>query len=294
MIKREIGTGKLFSIAGLVLGVIFSLNCFTIISTGSEASVESFGEVHENKILTGFNGVLPWWGIDEFNLLHDTNVLDDKGIPSKDKFKTNMDISYTGSFLTGKADAIRGTTGTAYQFLDTHIGRKVLSCTIKAGGTVESSQEFFSESVQISMADYVVGCVNDYVDTIGGGYEISQVQFTDIRLAREVREFMVLTKQRQEGEEQQESQLRIADLKAQEVQKVSNANKLASIDNKVASQNVSDAKFYDMKQEALGNAELQKSLSPELVRYVEAQRWDGKRSHVVAGAGTELLIDTRK
>lgn len=283
-------------IVGIVASVLIfliALNSFTIVSTGSEASVESFGKVHEGKILSGFNLVAPWWGIDEYDMLLETRKLDDRGIPSQDKFKTNMDISFTGHFLGGTADKIRGTTGNSASFLETHVNNKVLSCAIKAGGTVENSQAFFNESTQISMSNYVTDCVNTYVGTVGGGYEITQVQFTDITLAKEVRIFMVETKKRQEGEEQQESQLHIADLKSQEITKTSKSKMLASADNKAAAKNVSDAKFYDMQQEAAGNTELQKSLSPELVAYIEAKRWNGQRSQVVAGTGTGLLIDVR-
>ena len=294
--SKEIGTGKLFGIAGLVLGIVFALNSFTIVSTGSEASVESFGEVHQGKVLTGFNMVAPWWGIDEYNGLLETETLYDKGIPSQDKFKTEMDISYTGHFVSGFADKVRGTTGKSHQFLDTHVEKKVRSCTIGAGTRVINSQAFFEEETQAFMTDFVLNCVNDYMDSdeVGGGYELTQVQFTEINLDPVVRKFMVTTKERQEQEAQQQSALAIADLKAQEVTKISASNLLASADNKQSAKNVSDAKFYDMKQEALGNKELNKSMSPELTLYIEAQRWDGKRSHVVAGAGAELLIDTRK
>lgn len=282
-------------IVGAILFIIVALNSFTIVSTGSEASVESFGKVHKGKVLEGFNIVAPWWGIDEYNGLLETETLEDKGIPSQDKFKTQMDISYTGHFLTGFADKIRSTTGTSGQFINTHVSKKVRSCTIGAGTRVKSSQAFFEEQTQAFMTDFVLECVNEYMESsvVGGGFELTQVQFTDITLDPVVRKFMVTTKERQEEEEQQESKLRIADLKSQEITKISASNLLASVDNKKSAQNNSDAKLYDMKQEALGNIELQKSLSPDLVKYIEAQRWDGKRSQVVAGVGTELLIDTR-
>jgi regulator of protease activity HflC (stomatin/prohibitin superfamily) len=290
------GKSIIAGIVAAILALVIALNSFTIITTGSEASVESFGKVHLDKVLTGFNLVAPWWGIDEYNGLLETKTLEDKGIPSQDKFKTQMDISYTGHFLYGYADKIRSTTGTDTQFLNTHVEKKVRSCTIGAGTRVISSQAFFEEKTQAFMTQFVLECVNDYMQdsVVGGGFELTQVQFTEINLDPVVRKFMVTTKERQEEEEQQESKLRIADLKSQEITKTSASNRLASVDNKISSQNVSDAKMYDMKQEALGNIDLAKSVTPELVRYMEAQRWDGKRSQVVAGSGTELLIDTRK
>jgi len=286
---------KIAGIVASILLMVLALNSFTIVSTGSEASVESFGKVHTGKVLTGFNIVAPWWGIDEYNNLLETETLEDKGIPSQDKFKTQMDISYTGHFLYGNADKIRATTGTYSQFLSTHVAKKVLSCNIGAGTRVKNSQAFFEEATQVFMTDFVLKCVNDYLtsDEVGGGFEITQVQFTDINLDPVVRKFMVTTKERQEQEAQQESALAIADLKAQEVIKVSAANLLASKDNKLAAKNISDAKRYDIEQTAAGNIELSKPVTTKLVQYIEAQRWNGARSTVVAGASTELLIDTR-
>lgn len=295
----NLGKRDVFSIvgvAGVLLSGVLLLNCFTIVTAESQASVTSFGNVHKGKVLEGFNLTAPWWDIDEYNNLLTTLTLDDRGIPSQDKFKTQMDISYTGRFRKGQASNIRASTGTATEFLSTHVDKKVRSCTIGAGTRVINSQAFFDETIQIEMAQYVLDCVNAYLggDSVGGGYELTQVQFTDIRLDPVVRQFMVTTKQRQEQEEQQSSSLRIADLKAQEVTKVSAANYLASEDNKKAAKNASDAKLYDMQQEAKGNFELSQSLSLELVKYIEAKRWDGARSRIVSGAGTELLVDTRE
>jgi len=292
--SKEIGTGKLFSIAGLVLGAIIALNSFTIVSTNHEASVSSFGTVHENKVLSGFNWVAPWWTIDEYSLEHDTMTYDDLGVASQDKFKTNMDVAFTGSFLAGTADKTRTSTGTAERFKTVHVYKRVLSCLTKAGAEVEDSQAFFAKDVQEGLEDSTITCVNDYLKTVGDGYLLSSVQFSDIRLDSRVQTFIVKTKEREEGEKQQESSTRASAEKAKIIVQDATARDKAAEFDKDARKKGADARFYEMNQEALGNAELQKSLSPELVRYVEAQRWDGKRSHVVAGAGTELLIDTRK
>ena len=52
---------KLISgVVGALFVMIVSLNCYTIVSTNSQASVESFGKVHDGTILEGFNLVAPW------------------------------------------------------------------------------------------------------------------------------------------------------------------------------------------------------------------------------------------
>jgi regulator of protease activity HflC (stomatin/prohibitin superfamily) len=279
---------------GLALAVVFlvALNSFTIVSVGSEASVESFGEVHQGKHLTGFNLVAPWWGVDEYNGKDVTWTIDDMGVPSQDKFKTNMDVSFTGSFVTGFASMIRGNVGDENQFLDTHVYKTVRSCVIRAGGTVPTSQEFFDEPTQVMMASTVEDCVNTYLtsEEVGGGFSVAAVRYSDIRLDPVVRDFMIKTKERQEAENQQESALEIANLKAQEVTKKSAANLTASKDNANARKNLADAALYEAQKEALGNKEIAKSLSSTLVAYVEAKNWDGKRSTHVLGTSTAVLV----
>lgn len=279
-------------VAGIV-GVIIALNSFTIVSTNHEASVSSFGEVHEGKVLTGFNWVAPWWSIDEYSLQHDTMSYDDLGVASQDKFKTNMDVAFTGSFLSGNADKTRMSTGTADRFKEVHVYKRVLSCLTKAGAEVEDSQAFFEKDVQERLADSTIGCVNSYLATVGTNYKLSAVQFSDIRLDKRVQAFIVKTKEREEGEKQQESLTRAAEEKAKILVQDAKARDDAAAHDKEARKKAADAKFYEMQQEAAGNKELQKSLSKELVEYKKAQRWDGKLPHVQAGSGSDFLIDTR-
>ena len=294
MLKQlKADSGKITTIVLGILAVILLLNSFTIVKTNREASVTSFGKVHEGKILTGFNLVAPWWEIDEYNTEHITNSYEDLGVASKDKFKTNMDVAFTGSFLYGNADDTRSSTGTQDQFLKTHVYKRVLSCLTKAGGRVENSQAFFEENIQIQLANNTLECVNDYLATVGQQYKLTSVQFSDIRLDPIVRQFMVKTKERQEEENQAQSALNIAETNAQKIVKESEAKLEAAANDKEARKLAADAKFYEMKQEALGNVELNSSINNELVKYIEAQRWNGVRSKVVAGTNTELLLDTR-
>lgn len=283
--------GKLLGLAlALALSAVTALNCFTIISVGAEASVASFGKVHEDKNLTGFNWVLPHWDIDEFSGLLETNEYGDVGIPSQDKFKTSMDIVFTGKFLKGNANIIRATTGTESQFLDNHIYKRVLSCGILAGGAVINSQAFYSDTVQMDMSNSIRDCVNDYVASIGGGYELTSVTFKDINLDKRVVNFMVKTKDRQQAEETQQSEFNIAALKAAEVTTVKEEAAKASLFDKQTAKNVSDAKFYDIERQAEGNIKLAKSLTPELVNYIKAQQWDGKLPTHQLGTNSSVFL----
>lgn len=280
-------------IGGIVVFLILAilaLNCYTIVSTNSQASVESFGQVHQGKILEGFNFVMPWWGIDEYSQQYVTKSYDDLKIASQDKFKTNMDVSFTGYFEPAYADKIRGTSGTAAQFLGTHVDKRVLSCQTKAGLTVETSQAFFDKVIQVKMSDFTLNCVNDYIMTIGGGYTLVTVQYSDIRLDPIVRGFMVETKKRQEGENQALSDLQIADTNAQKLVKTSAAKLLSAANDKKAAALAAEAVAYAMAQEAAGNAKLAKSVTPALTAYMKAKAWNGVLPTHSLGSNTSMFL----
>jgi regulator of protease activity HflC (stomatin/prohibitin superfamily) len=275
-----------------VVSLLVAINSFTVVSVGEEAAVSSFGEVHTDKNYTGFNLVAFWWDIDSYNLQHQTYSMDDVAVASKDKFKTSMDVAFTGAFVSGFAAQSRENTGQESRYLTTHVNKRVGSCLTKAGGEVLNSQAFFDKTTQESMAVSVLDCVNTYLTDVGG-YKLSVVQFSDIRLDPVVKKFMVKTKQRQEEETQADSELAIAETLAQKIVKTSEANLLAAENDKQSAVLKAEGVKESMVLEAEGNVELNKSITNGLVLYVEAKRWDGKRSQVVAGAGTELLIDTR-
>lgn len=274
--------------------VIVGLNSWTIVPAGEEGVSSAFGEVHDEP-LYGFNLVPFWYTIDEYSNQLKTHTWDDVGVPSKDKFKTNMDISFTGLFVKGKGPSIRLETGTSGRYMETHVNKMVLSCAIKAGGTVENSQKFFDEDTQKEMARYVAECTNDYlIAEAGGGYTVTEVQFTDIRLDPQVKAFMVKTKEREEGERQQESETRAAKEKAKIIEQNAEAADKAAAFNRDARMKAADALLYEKQMEAKGNLELAKSITPALVEYTKAKQWDGKMPTTVAGEGTGMILSTGK
>jgi len=303
--NKELNPFKIIgSVMAVLLAIVIIFNCYTIVNTNHEASVESFGEVKKGEILTGFNWVAPWWGIDEYSTEHEIMSYEDLGVASQDKFKTNMDVSFTGSFKYGYADKTRASSGDANRFLETHVYKRILSCLTKAGAEVPNSQAFFNKEIQVGLSNSTINCVNSYLDGVGGQYVISTVQFSDIRLDKRVQSFMVETKKRQEQENQATSDLHIAEINAQKVVKQSKAKLDAADNNKQSAillaegakqANILEAEGISASLilEAEGNTKLNKSITDELTEYVKAKRWDGKLPTTMAGTGTEFLIDNR-
>lgn len=280
-------------VAGLIvfIAVVIGFQSYTVVPVGEEASVSSFGEVKTGTVLKGFNWIPFWWSTDEYNLQNRTHTYSDLGVASKDKFKTYMDTSFTGAFLTNTADKIRKNVGNSDTYMTTHVNKRVLSCLTKAGGDVINSQAFFEKPIQVELADSTLDCVNTYLTDVGG-YKLTSIQFSNIRLDSRVEKFMVETKRREEAEQQAISNLEIANTNAQVVVKRSKAELDAAANKKAARKLESEAALYAAQMEAQGNKELNSSISGKLVNYIKAQRWNGVMPTTMAG-DNDLLIDAR-
>lgn len=207
-----------------------------------------------------------------------------------------MTIVYTGKFISGYADKIREGTGVDETFLNTYVHRTVLSCSVKAGTTIETSQDFFLEPTQVAMADYTTRCVNDYLDSdeVGGGYELTKVQFTDMVLDPRVDAFMVKTKERIEAEAQQTSDSRIAASKANEKVAAAKSKAEAALHEKTERAALADAKLDEVKKEAEGNVLLNKSISTGLTEYIKAHKWNGSHATTVLGSESKIEYQLTK
>jgi regulator of protease activity HflC (stomatin/prohibitin superfamily) len=279
-------------VAGLLITIIVALNSFTICGVGEECTATAFGKVVQEDI-TGFEVVPFWYTIGTLNIKDQSWAFNDMGVPAKDKFKTSMDVSFNGKFMSGFGGEITNNVGTPSQFLQTHVDKPMRSCVIKAGTATENSKMFFDEATQRLMAETTKECVNLYLDNIKdteGAFMVTEVRFSDIRLDTRVEAMIVKTKEREEAEERQASQLRIKDLEAQEVEKVAAANKAAAADNRDAAIFKAEGVKQAMILEAEGNQKLAKSLTPELTAYTLAKLWNGVRSTHVLGRETTYLL----
>ena len=279
-----------------IIAAIFVSSIYKIVPIGEEAAVSQAGKVDMTRIITGSGFKMPWVTYDNYNLQSRQYQLRAFGIAAQDKFKNKMDINYTGRFLTGYANKIRATTGTSDMFLVTHVHKTVASCAVRAGVTVATSQDFYNETIQRNMADYTVDCANDYFNSaaVGGGYEITKVQFSDVVLDSRVEAFMLQTKKRIEDEEQQNSSARIAASRAQEIVAQNKAKADAAVFKALERNTLADAKLYEAKQEAAGNLEIAKSMTKDLVQYTLAQKWDGKQPGVLVGSGSGIELQLQK
>lgn len=274
----------------LITGIICAITFHHTVPVGEEAAVSAWGEVVPGVIKKGSGFKWPSETYDSYNLQTRTWAHRQEGIASQDNFKTKMDIIYTGNFLAGHAARIRNEVGTSDVFLNTHLHNTVLSCVSKAGVRVAESKDFFLETNQLDMAQYAMDCTNDYLneEDVGGGFKLTKVQFVKINVDPRVDAFMVKTKGRIAAEDQQKSDARIAESKEMEKVTAAKANADAARYEKASREALADAQFYEDTKKAEGNKLLNSSITPSLVKYIEANRWNGSKATTVLSSDSKI------
>ena len=133
-------------------------------------------------------------------------------------------------------------------------------------------------------------------------FTVTNIALRDIDLPSLVMEKI---KQVQEAK-QEESRLKMVDLQAQQDQRiketqantlyiqVTTAAKAESEKRKIEAEGQAYAILTEAKAQADANLLIAKSISPELVKYREVNRWDGKMpTTLVRDGGTGLILNTK-
>ena len=117
--------------------------------------------------------------------------------------------------------------------------------------------------------------------------------FSELELPPLVKSAIETTKRLQEEENQQMATLKIKDLQAQEKTMAAKARNASATEDAAARKKLADVAAYEIitKQTARAKANtlLNKSVTPELIQYTLAKRWNGVRSTTVLGDATPLM-----
>ena len=79
------------------------------------------------------------------------------------------------------------------------------------------------------------------------------------------------------------------DYEGEEWRPVSNEGITLGIEDAAARKTLAEAKRYEMEQEAAGNIALSASVTPNIVKYIEAHSWNGSKATTILGADTKAL-----
>ena len=227
-----------------------------------------------------------------FDLRAQTHTWEEVEVPSQDKLKTSMDVSVTLRLAPERTPSILQDTGRMQDVIDKYVTPKVRSLLREAGKSVEKSQDFFLEEVQQDLQRYMEAGLASYLEP--KGVIVEAVLFRDITLPPVVHDAVVQTKERQEQLEREKAQLAIVAQQAQQVVKKAQAQEEAAVAEANAKRTRADAEAFRILTEARAEAEanelLARSLSADLLRYKQVERWNGAYPTTLMGDGQGVLI----
>lgn len=274
----------------LLLIVLF--NSYTTVPAGHNKVATLFGKVQDDAYAEGFHLVNPLLNFVSFDLRQQTYTWKKVQVPSQDKLKTSMDISVAFRLDANETTNILQNTGVLTDVITKHITPKVRSLLREAGKTVKQSQDFFVESVQQDLQNYMEGGLIEYLQD--RGVIVTAVLFRDITLPQVVTTAVIQTKERQEQLEREKAQLKIVEQQAQQQVKQAEAREMAAVADANAKKTMADAEAYtigiEAEAQAKANQLLAQSLSSSLIRYNAVDKWDGHYPQTLMGGKMNGVI----
>lgn len=303
MNKDEMAKAKKFGKMGAIALVVLiaAANSYTIVSDGTVKTQTFLGKVNPNPVMPGLHIVNPFASFDTFNTKDIALKFDKLQVPSQDKFKSTVDMTVMMQFDGAKAPINRINAGTQDQALDKYVTEKLLSTVREFGKSVPKAQDLFDSKIQASLQTSIQQEIEEYARPYG--YTVKQVFLQDITLPPVIMEQVTNTKIREEQVNAAKAELAKVEQESQQEVKKAEASRQSRENMAVANERDADATLYAAKKEAEANSALQRTITPEMIRWKEldvqmnySTRYKGDVPHTVMGAGYagSTIFDSRK
>lgn len=287
--------------AGVAGVLLLAANVFTVVDDGSVATTTFLGKVSPNIMQPGLNIINPLASVDTYSTRDLKMEFSNVQVPSQDKLKTSVDITLMLRFDGDKAQMVRINGGTERQAIDKYVAKKFESTVRESGKNIKKAQDLFGDAkTQSMLQDMIKTEVNDYSKPFG--YEVTEVFLQEITLPKLIQDQVEQTKIREEAVNQAQADLDKAEKVAQQQVKTAEAAREAREQNAVANERDADAKLYAAGKEAEANVLLQKTITPEMIKWrqlevemIRANKYQGGVPQTVVGAGYDgqMLMDMR-
>lgn len=289
----------------IALGVIAALwlipNSYTIVQDGTVKTQTFMGKVSPKPVLPGFHLVNPLADFEVFNTKDIAMKFDKLQVPSQDKFKSTVDMTVMLQFDGSKAPINRINAGSQDQALDKYVTEKLLSTVREFGKSVPKAQDLYNAEVQSQLQIAIQQEVEEYARPYG--YTVKQVFLQDIDLPEAIKKQVENTKIREEQVNAEKAELARKEQIAQQAVVQAIADKEARSNAAQANERDADARLYAAKKEAEANAVLQRTITPEMIRWKEldvqqtiAEKYQGGVPQTVMGSdyAGKVIFDSRK
>lgn len=289
----------------IAMGVIAALwlvpNSYTIVQDGTVKTQTFMGKVSPKPVLPGFHLVNPLADFEVFNTKDIAMKFDKLQVPSQDKFKSTVDMTVMLQFDGSKAPINRINAGSQDQALDKYVTEKLLSTVREFGKSVPKAQDLYNAEVQSQLQIAIQQEVEEYARPYG--YTVKQVFLQDIDLPEAIKKQVENTKIREEQVNAEKAELARKEQIAQQAVVQAIADKEARSNAAQANERDADARLYAAKKEAEANAVLQRTITPEMIRWKEldvqqtiAEKYQGGVPQTVMGSdyAGKVIFDSRK
>lgn len=294
---------KTFALTGsaALVALIIGLNSYTVVSDGTVKTQTFLGKVNPVPVTPGFHIVNPFASFDVFSTKDIAMKFEKLQVPSQDKFKSTVDMTVMLQFDGSKAPVNRINAGTQDQALDKYVTEKLMSTVREFGKSVPKAQDLFNAEVQSKLQTAIQQEVEEYARPYG--YTVKQVFLQDIDLPEVIKKQVENTKIREEQVNAAQADLDRVAKESQQKVKQAEADRQARNNAAQANERDADAKLYSAIKEAEANNALQKTITPEMIRWKEldvqmirATKYQGGVPQTVMGADYEgkVIFDSRK
>lgn len=294
--KKYVKIGVAVAIA-LALG----LNSYVIVNDGTVKTQTFLGKVNTSPVLPGFHIVNPFASFDTFSTKDIKIAYDKLQVPSQDKFKSTVDMTVMLQFDGNKAPMNRINAGSQEQALDKYVEQKLLSTVREFGKSVPKAQDLFNAEIQSQLQDSVKAEIEAYARPYG--YTVKEIFLQDITLPEVIMEQVTNTKVREEQVNAEVAELAKKEQIAQQQVVTSAAERESRVNKALANERDADARLYSARKEAESNNVLQKTITPEMIRWKEldvqqtiADKYNGGVPQTVMGSdyAGKVIFDSRK
>lgn len=280
--KRGIVVAVAAAAALLLVAILFGA-CARTVPTGYTGILTTFGRVEKSNLDAGFHLKLPWQNVVLMDNRVQKQTLDTQAFSSDIQ---QVDVTLTATYTINKASAAGLYERVGTRYYDSIIYPQLLenTKTVFANYTAEGLIET-RDQLAVQITDMMREDVSDYGIDIAN-IAIENVDFSD-SFTDAIEAKQVATQELQRAQTQQE-QATLEATAAAERQRIA-----AEAEAEVA-RIEADAEAYGIsaraQAEAEANAQLSASLTDALIRYIQAQGWDGKLPDTYLGGDGAIPV----
>lgn len=264
-------------------GIVFASTCVRSVPTGYTGILTTFGKVEDSNLDAGVHIKAPWQNIVLMDNRVQKQTMDTQAFSSDIQ---QVDVRLTVTYTINKSAAANLYEKVGQKYYDSVVYPQLMENTktvfafYTAEGLIETRDQLatqITEMMRADVADYGIDIANVAVENI----DFSD-RFTDAIEAKQV-----ATQELQRAQTQQQQATLEAEAAAER-------QRIAAEAEAEVAKIAADAEAYSISAKAAAEAEanqkLAQSLTDELIKYTEAQLWNGQLPTTYVGSSDSLPV----